>query len=722
MAGRGFIRAGVLGLLLAFAAPGTTPPAAQDLPATLLADRVTYDRDARLLVAEGSVEVLYQGRVLRAERLTYDEAAEEIRVTGPIVLVDPEAGVLLADAAALTPDLRDGLVEGARLLVAGQLQVAAVEARRIDGRYAQLDRVVASTCTICAEDPTPTWAVRAARVTQDPVAERIYFENATLEVLGLPVAWLPRLSIPDPAVERASGFLPPEFSRSGIYGFGVRVPYYRVLGPSADFTLAPTLTTKGGVLIDGEYRRRFETGGFDLSGVIALDDGLDDAISPGGLRGAFSTNGAFRLDDGLIAYFDVNLASDDSFLKQFDLSDADRLTSTVGIRRTRTNDFLDVSGTGFQSLLRDEDTSRVPFILPELRYRRLVEDPVAGGVLAIDLAALGVFRDVGRDVVRGGGGLDWRREWLLPRGVLAGLSAGAAGDVYRVWDSDTGPDGDYARLAPTIGAELRWPLVRRDAGADHVLEPIVQVFYTETLGDADPPNEDSQLPEFDETNLFSPDRFPGRDRVETGLRANIGLNYTRRDLRGWTLGLTVGRVLRDIDEVDFAEGTGLSGKGSDFVGALRLDLDNRLGFVNRALFGTDLEFRRNEFGIVYDTPERGLRITHIFLAEDSSNPTLGPQPETSEFAFSGRIRPHPNWQVRADWRYDAVERENLRAGGGVTYGNECAVFDVSVSRRFTSSDNVPASTTIGFGLRLTGLGASDGASWATRTCAPAGLQ
>lgn len=717
---RGILMAGLLALLLA--SPGPTRAPAQDMPATLLADRITYDEEAGLLVADGSIEVLYGGRVLRAERLTFDEAGDEIRVTGPILLVDPETGVMLADAASLTPDLREGLIEGARLLVADQLQLAAVEARRIDGRYAQLNRVVASTCTICAGDLAPTWAVRAARVTQDAEARRIYFEDATLEIYGLPVAWLPRLSIPDPSVARASGFLPPEFSRSDIYGGSLRVPYYRVLGPSADFTIAPTVTTNGGLLVDGEYRRRFVNGGFDFSGVLALRDGLDKDISPGGLRGAFSTSGAFRLENGFTTYFDVNLASDDDFLQQFDLSDADRLTSNAGARRTRTNDFAEISTTGFQSLLRDEDTSSVPFILPELRYRRTMEDPVAGGRLAVDVAGLGVFRDVGRDMIRGGGGVDWRREWMLPQGVLAGLEASAEGDLYRVWDDPDSTSGDYARLVPTLGAELRWPLVRRVAAAEHVIEPIVQVFYSDTIGDARPPNEDSQLPEFDETNLFSPNRFPGRDRIETGLRANIGVAYTRRDADGWNVGVTLGRVLRDSDSSEFAPGTGLSGRRSDFVGAIRLDLEPGLAIINRSLFGSDLDFRRNEFGFAYETAQAGLRATHIFLAADASNPTLGPQPETSEFAVAGRIRPHPNWEFRADWRYDAVESRNLRAGAGITYGNECAEFDVSVSRRFTSSDNVPASTTIGFGLRLAGLGAADGAAWATRVCAPAGLR
>jgi LPS-assembly protein len=175
------------------------PGGAQQAPVSLLADRVSYDEASATLTVEGNVEVLYEGRVLRASRLIYDERADEIRAAGPIVLTDPEGGVLLAEAAALTPDLEAGLVQGARVLIADRLQLAAAEARRTEGRFVTLDRVVASTCTICAGEPTPTWAIRAARVTQDPVAERIDFEDARLEVFGLPVAYAPRLSIPDPA-------------------------------------------------------------------------------------------------------------------------------------------------------------------------------------------------------------------------------------------------------------------------------------------------------------------------------------------------------------------------------------------------------------------------------------------------------------------------------------------------------------------------------------------
>ena len=47
-----------------------------------------------------------------------------------------------------------------------------------------------------------------------------------------------------------------------------------------------------------------------------------------------------------------------------------------------------------------------------------------------------------------------------------------------------------------------------------------------------------------EGNLFALIRYPGDDALEGGLRANLGLHYLRTDPAGWTLGVTLGRVVK----------------------------------------------------------------------------------------------------------------------------------------------------------------------------------
>ena len=184
------------------------------------------------------------------------------------------------------------------------------------------------------------------------------------------------------------------------------------------------------------------------------------------------------------------------------------------------------------------------------------------------------------------------------------------------------------QAAPTLAGELRWPWVRHTGAADHVIEPVVQVVYVRALQDQDEiPNEDSRLPEFDETNLFAFNRFPGLDRLETGLRANMGISYTRQDPSGWSAGFTLGRILRADPVDDFAAGTGLDGRWSNYVAAVSVDFAWGLTAINRALFDTGMGFRRNEFALAYDGE-------------------FGARPRRLRLPRRGRLRPRPRLPAR----------------------------------------------------------------------------
>ena len=201
------------------------------------------------------------------------------------------------------------------------------------------------------------------------------------------------------------------------------------------------------------------------------------------------------------------------------------------------------------------------------------------------------------------------------------------------------------------------------------------------------------------------------------------MQYARHDPDGWSLGLTFGRVLRATELDQFPRGTGLDGRWSDYVGAVTLDFDWGLGLANRLLVDSDLEFSRNEFSVVYEGPTGGLGGELHLPRRGRHQPRARRRsPRRASSRSRARYRVLPNWEVRGNWRFDAANGANLRAGAGVTYGNECAEIDLSVSRRYTSSDNLPPATTIGFGLRLAGLGASQTREWPPRTCAVAGLR
>ena len=198
----------------------------------LIADEVSYDRETRRLVASGNVEVLYQGRVLRASRITYDEAADQIRAEGPIVLTDPDGGVLLADAAALTPDLTEGLISSARLLIAGKLQLAAAEVRRSGDRYATPRQGHRQHLHDLRRRPDPDLGdPRLARHPRRRASGGSTSRMPASRSSACRSATAAARRSPSPASSGRAACWCPGFSQSDIYGFGFKLPYYRTLGP-----------------------------------------------------------------------------------------------------------------------------------------------------------------------------------------------------------------------------------------------------------------------------------------------------------------------------------------------------------------------------------------------------------------------------------------------------------------------------------------------------------
>ena len=74
---------------------------------------------------------------------------------------------------------------------------------------------------------------------------------------------------------------------------------------------------------------------------------------------------------------------------------------------------------------------------------------------------------------------------------------------------------------------VSYPWVANTSYGSHVIEPIGQIIARQATHRADAlPNEDAKSLVFDDTNLFDMNKFSGYDRIETGTRANVGLQYT----------------------------------------------------------------------------------------------------------------------------------------------------------------------------------------------------
>ncbi|MEM9012861.1 MAG: LPS assembly protein LptD [Pseudomonadota bacterium] len=675
----------------------------RDLPVALIADDVRYEAESERLIARGNVEVFYGERTLTADEIVYDAQAGTITATGDLILRNPDGTTVYADIATLDPELRNGLVQGARTLISSQFRVASVEARRVESRYNTLYRAVASACEVCEEHPTPIWQIRAERVIHDEQTRQIHYENAYFDVFGVTVAWLPYFRHPDPSVERATGFLSPRLLSSEIFGYGTKIPYFVVIDDQSDATITPFITTNQGLIMEGEYRRRFARGYLDFYGSITPDD--DEFLDV--FRGHLDVFGSYFLTDTIQAYADINAASDDSYLREFDFSETDRLTSVLGVASFRPNGFWELNGVRFQSLrdAPDELPGLVPNALPEFEMRQIVPQTVAGGTLAFDASGYALFRNNSTNSFRFSAEADWERDWITPRGLVLRSFGEFGVDLFGSEGDDVVPDGTSTRFRPLIGGEVRYPTALRTANAMHYLEPIAQLIFAGSGGNGPGiPNEDSLLVEFDETNLFDISRFPGEDRFEPGFRSNVGVRYERVADNGTSISFLVGNVFRvDADPV-FTEGTGLTGTTSDVVTALTLSFPPYFKLTNRALFDETFNFSRNEAIFSLDYAGATLNSSLVLLEEDTAQ---GAPEDRAELLLQGGYELTPNWAISGFFRQDLVEGSVVRAGGALSYTTDCVGIDVSVSRRFTTSLNVAPSTSAGLNIRVAEFSTGD---------------
>ena len=533
-------------LLMLSASLGWAQTTQETQPAVLVADTVSVSRD-RVLTARGNVEV-FQGTVsLTARSITYDQSKDLLTFEGPLTLRDGEDVLILASAAELDQGLRNGILRSARLVLNQQLQLAAVQINRVDARYSQLYKAAVTSCRICNDGRPPLWQIRARRIVHDQQEKQIYFDGAQFRIRDFPILYLPRLRLPDPTLDRATGFLIPSIRTTSQLGTGIEIPYFIKLGDHRDLTVTPYLSAKTRTL-ELRYRQAFRTGRIEFNGAITRD-----SLRSGEDRWYLFGGGRFNLRRDFKLEFDIETTSDDAYLKQYSYSDKDRLDSEIAVSRTRRDEYIRAGLIGFESLRAGEDNSTLPTVVIDALYERRYFPQRIGGELRLNLAAHTHIRSSsstvsgeGRDVRRLHGGLNWLNSWTLTGGLRAEAQLGLVFDAFDTrQDSTFG--GSEARVFPQAALALRYPMSRTSAdGAVQFLEPVVQLSWIDN-NPANVANDESTRVEFDEGNLFALSRFPEPDRREHGSALAVGLNWARYDPDGWESYVSVGQIIRDMD-------------------------------------------------------------------------------------------------------------------------------------------------------------------------------
>lgn len=671
--------------------PATTQPGRptapdRNAPVTFTAESISYDEPSETVTAVGRVEAWQNDRVLQADRVTFDRRTGIARAEGNVVLLEPDGQVLFAERAELNQDFSAGVAQGMRGLLADNGRMAATAARRRDGRLTEMYRGVYTTCDPCERDPqrAPLWQIRARRAQHDQELKRLEYWGPTLQMAGIPILYLPYLSHPDPTVKRSSGLLPPLFGRTEYLGQIASIPYYGVIDDQSDFTVEPILTTSQGGVLAGEYRRRFDTGYLTFRGSGTRD-------SENAWRGHILGASRVALNDTWTTGFNLARVSDISYLRNYRFGSPAYLTTRPFVEGFWPRSYALLDASAYQGLSSVDAFIASPVVLPRTLFAYNGPAGRYGGRFSFDFGNFAIWRNGGTDTQRYGGRASWSSEFI--DGIGSRWTVGTRLDMYGYNFSDYQlgtnriTSGTAGVALPQLFGMWRLPLHRRYGSTTHVIEPIIQAIGATSPGVGGYPNEDSRDLEFTDANLFSLNRFPGRDRLEGGVRMNYGLRNTLFLENGGNLEVIFGQSLRTQADPVYGPQSGLAGRSSDYVARFSIDPVPWLGIAYRTRFASD-QWRQTFTDLSAYVTQGPLAAVASYILVPPSVQAFRPvrREEVGGVLYGGPFANTPldRWRGFGGAYYNVEQSRFVSTLFGLIYEDECFVFDVRYVRAYTN--------------------------------------
>jgi LPS-assembly protein len=674
------------------------PKQNSNAPIALRADDVEYDEDHALTIARGHVEISQNGEVLLADTVTYNQRTDTITASGNVSLSQPTGEIMFANYMELRDAMNEGFAKDVRMLLADRSRLAANTARRTNGNRTELRRAVYSPCDLCRKDPSapPGWQLEAREIDHDKELKLVEFRDATMEIDGWPVFYTPYISVPDPSVKRASGFLTPSFGSSSSLGAHMTIPYFLVLGPDKDLTLAPRFTTKAGELLGAEYRERFGNGEIDATGSINYSNPEETPPTGDQVRGNIDEHSVFDLNDTWRTGLDVQRVSDQSYLLEFGFGNP-LLNAEIShgyLQGFDPRGSTDIDTYAFQPLLPGLGVSTQPIVLPVINRNWQSEPDALGGRWNLNANLLDIVRKVGTQTKRVSLGSEWDRSFRDGIGGQYEFSASVRGDGYWVNDLSalSNPDLPSAffpingvpatepinpnfitgRAFPQVGLKWSYPLIHPGQTLTPLIEPIVGVYAGPNGGNQRKiPDEDSLSFDYDDSLLFRPDRLAGYDILDTGQRVDYGLKLGLYDNTGGSYRMLVGQSYRAETNPFLPPGSGAENRLSDAVGRVVLSPSSYLDLIYRfRLDGSNFSYREQQATIGTGPTNLRVSVNYILIpaqlpSDVVTNPTTGQtvlygKQEQLSLALTARLTRY--------WTLQGSETVNLTGSSNIVNG------------------------------------------------------
>ena len=571
----------------------------------------------------------------------------------------------------------------------------------IKNEITKFDKSVFTFCDYRKEDKCPPWSLQAKQMTHDKNKKTIYYDNAVIKLYDLPIFYLPKLSHPDPSVDRRSGFLVPSFVNTKNLGSSFSVPYYWSLGKDQDLTVSPRLFQSEHPLFLGEYRKAYKNSNLILD--FGHTEGYKKTSStkrPGSKSHFFSQfikNFKGKNDSDNNIKLLVQNVSQDKYLKLYKIKsnlvdyETNALESSFNFTHENDNLFFGFKASAYETLT-DVTDDKYEYILPELILNKnLVNSNKIGN---IDLQSSFKVRnyETNKQTTFLVNDFDWMMKNIkFGTGIQSSLLANIKNVNYETSNEKKYKDELTNELFGAIGLLSELNLYKNHENAKHLLTPKILLRYAP--GHMRKEEDGFRL---NNLNVFNMNRVDEFNNFENGLSATIGMNYELEKATN-KYDISLAQVINEKENKNMSSSSSLNQKFSDVVGSTsfqpndnfklnyNFSLDQNYQDINYNEIGTEMNFKP-------------VKIDFSYLEEKQH---IGNQ---EYFKSSIEVEKGNNGIFTIDTKRDLITNSSEYYNLSYEYINDCLRAGLVFRREFYNDSEIEPENSLLFKITLSPLG------------------
>jgi len=563
------------------------------------------------------------------------------------------------------------------------------------------NKSIFTLCDYRKNEKCPPWSIQASKMLHDNEKKTIYYDNAIIKVYDIPIFYLPKLSHPDPSVERRSGFLPPSFSDTKNLGSGISIPYFWAVNDDKNLTFTNKFYITENPLFLGEYHQAFK------NSILLSDFGYtkgykkESSKKRGGDKSHFFSKFVknFTTTDGSTKSLSLSVqdVSDDKYLKLYKIDsnlvdyNSNILENTLNYTYENDQTFFGLNASIYESL-KDDYNDKYEYIFPEVIVDKNLFSNDKFGSLDFQSNYKVHNYDTNKFTNFLVNDINWNSKNINFNSGVKGKILGNLKNInYETRNVDLYKNNTTNEAYGALGYLTEVNLQKKVSNSSHLFKPKLLVRYSP--GTMRQEKSGSRLTPI---SAFSINRLDNINNYETGLSSTVGFDYKiKKNDRNFDF--SVAQIINEKENKKMSEESSLNEKISDLTGSTVYKINNNVNLnYNFSLDQNYNEFNYNELGTSLDFNQ--FKIDFSYLEE---NKHIGDQ---EYFKTKLDYKRNENGIFSIETKRNLVTNSSEFYNLSYEYLNDCLRAGLVYRREFYQDSELEPENSLMFKITLTPFG------------------